>query len=226
MGRELRRVPLDFDWPLNEVWQGYLSPKWRPCPNPECVNGETTDAAWLGALTHLILMLGEEGQARGDRPLHPWLQSVALAPKRRPTARMAEVTGGLSGRPPREWGHDACDRWAATKAILKAAGLSEDWGTCPTCKGHAIHPGDIAASEAWEPTEPPTGDGYQLWETTSEGSPQTPVFATLDELCAYAAGHCTTFASDRASAEGWKHMLTDGMVASVRPMGNGTALFI
>ena len=26
MGRELKRVPLDFNWPLNQVWKGYLSP--------------------------------------------------------------------------------------------------------------------------------------------------------------------------------------------------------
>jgi hypothetical protein len=26
MGRKVRRVPLDFDWPLNEVWEGFLSP--------------------------------------------------------------------------------------------------------------------------------------------------------------------------------------------------------
>ena len=37
MGRELKRVPLDFDWPQNKVWHGYLNPyhstkcpdKWR-----------------------------------------------------------------------------------------------------------------------------------------------------------------------------------------------------
>lgn len=32
MGRELKRVPLDFDWPLNERWKGYVSPEWRACP--------------------------------------------------------------------------------------------------------------------------------------------------------------------------------------------------
>lgn len=26
MGRELRRVPLDFDWPLNERWKGFCNP--------------------------------------------------------------------------------------------------------------------------------------------------------------------------------------------------------
>lgn len=33
MGREIKRVPLDFDWPLKVVWKGYMSPyRWRDCP--------------------------------------------------------------------------------------------------------------------------------------------------------------------------------------------------
>ena len=26
MGRQVKRVPLDFDWPINETWKGYLNP--------------------------------------------------------------------------------------------------------------------------------------------------------------------------------------------------------
>jgi hypothetical protein len=26
MGRELRRVPLDFNWPIGQIWKGYWSP--------------------------------------------------------------------------------------------------------------------------------------------------------------------------------------------------------
>ncbi len=59
---------------------------------------------------------------------------------------------------------------------------------------------------------PPKGKGYQLWENTSEGSPQTPVFRTLDELCEYAAAHCTTFASFTATKNEWRKMLDDGFV--------------
>ena len=61
-------------------------------------------------------------------------------------------------------------------------------------------------------THPPEGDGFQLWETTSEGSPISPVFATLDELCAWCADHATTFADFRASADQWKAMLGEGLV--------------
>ena len=33
--------------------------------------------------------------------------------------------------------------------------------------------------------EPPTGDGWQLWENVSEGSPVSPVFATKEEFADY-----------------------------------------
>lgn len=35
MGRELKRVPLDFDWPINKVWKGFINPYWEQsheCP--------------------------------------------------------------------------------------------------------------------------------------------------------------------------------------------------
>jgi hypothetical protein len=226
MGRELRRVPLDFDWPLNKVWQGYVPPEWRPCPSDDCENGSTVVGAWIEAIAHLLLMVGEAGIT--GRSLHPWLEAVPLAPRKKPGPQSAEFSGGLAGRAPAgPFGHDACDRWAATKAIIKAAGLPDEWGTCPTCKGHAIHPDDLEASETWKGAEPPEGAGYQLWETTSEGSPVSPVFATLDELCEYAAANCSTFGHDRASAEGWKAMLTDGIVAARHKMpGGGEAIFI
>ena len=33
MGRELKRVPLDFDWPLKKVYEGFLNPYFsKNCP--------------------------------------------------------------------------------------------------------------------------------------------------------------------------------------------------
>ena len=40
----------------------------------------------------------------------------------------------------------------------------------------------------------------------------SPVFATLEELCAWAADNATTFASFRATAEEWREMLDGGIV--------------
>jgi len=64
----------------------------------------------------------------------------------------------------------------------------------------------------------------QLYETTSEGTPCSPVFKAdeFDELCAWAADNCTTFASFKATKEEWKKMLSDGLVYAQ----SGNAMFI
>ena len=60
--------------------------------------------------------------------------------------------------------------------------------------------------------EPPKGEGYQLWNTTSEGSPISPVFETLDKLCEWCEVNATTFGKFKATKEEWKEMLQDGFV--------------
>lgn len=201
--RVVKRVPMDFDAPLNQTWPGYLSPDYRPCPSDDCDNGSKLAAAWVEKLAHLLLMLGDAPEDSG-RGLHPWLAALPLRPDKRPLPNVREITGGLAGRPHRQpFGHDAIDGWNATKAILKAAGLPEDWGICPVCKGHCMHPDDIAPSEAWKPTEPPEGEGWQLWETTSEGSPVSPVFKSAEALAEWCAGNATPFADLRWTAAEW-----------------------
>ena len=39
MGRELKRVPLDFNYPLKKVWKGYSNPYFVECPS--CENDES-----------------------------------------------------------------------------------------------------------------------------------------------------------------------------------------
>lgn len=195
---------MDFDAPLNELWHGYVSPDWRPCPSDDCDNGSTVAAAWVEKIVWQLLILASADEANGQA-LHPWLKSVPLRPEKLPKPEaIRELTGGLSREYRAPFGHDACDRWSAMKAVVRAAGLDPDaWCTCQTCKGHAMHPADIVPSEAWECTEPPEGDGWQMWETTTEGSPQTPVFATAGELAEHCAEHCTVFADMRWTAEQW-----------------------
>lgn len=54
---------------------------------------------------------------------------------------------------------------------------------------------------------PPKGDGYQVWEWTSEGSPISPVFETLEECCEWASKNLTVWASKKATAKEWKELL-------------------
>lgn len=64
----------------------------------------------------------------------------------------------------------------------------------------------------------------QLYETTSEGTPKSPVFRAdeFEKLCEYAAKNCTTFAHFTATKEEWMQMLTDGLVFAKQ----GGAIFI
>ncbi len=213
MGRELKRVPLDFDWPQGEGWEGYINPHYRKCPSTHCIDGSTPARKWLAAITSLIMIAGEEA-AKNGVVTHPYLWALSNMPDMLPTPDMAELSTGLAGRSPEgRVGHDSMDHWEAERKIIAAAGLDPDvWGICPVCKGEDVDPAIKEAYEAWEKVEPPTGEGYQLWETTSEGSPSSPVFATLDELCAWCETNATTFASHTATALEWKSMLSEGMV--------------
>lgn len=74
--------------------------------------------------------------------------------------------------------------------------------------------------EDWTRTDPPPGEGYQLWEDVSEGSPVSPVFTTLEALCTWAEGNATTFASYKATAAEWRQMLEDDFVHATDGNGN------
>ena len=104
---------------------------------------------------------------------------------------------GLKG-----FGHDSLNCHFVVEAACERLGVV---ATCPVCDGH----GDIAtdaqreAAENVEEYEPPVGEGWQLWETTSEGSPTSPVFATAEELAEWCAENATVFADMKQPAEAW-----------------------
>jgi hypothetical protein len=202
MGREIKRVALDFKPKLGEVWPGFLNEHYRECP--QCSGGTTTAHARLSDLVSLLMLSGEDAK-RGKA--HPYFYDAPLhhtAGTKAPSIDMIELTTGLAGREPSFMGHDSIDRWSATKKIIAAAGLPEDWGTCPHCKGDAIDPEVKEAYEAWQESPPPAGDGYQLWSTTTEGTPMTPVFSAPEELARHCAdNNVSTFGSDTADYETW-----------------------
>lgn len=207
MGRQLKRVALDFNYPLNKTWEGFLNPHYKKCPH--CENGYTQARERLQNLVSLIMLSGSDSLEGKNHPYFDHIQKFVYGFNSIPSKDMAELTTGLAGREcSRPFGHDACDRWSAEKKIIEAAGLDADkWGICPYCNGEAIDADIKEAYEAWQKYEPPTGEGYQLWENTSEGSPQSPVFKTLDELCGWCADNATTFGSSKASKESWLKML-------------------
>jgi hypothetical protein len=251
----MKRVPLDFDWPLNKVWKGYINPNHKPCP-ANCHRGMTYAAAWVEAIARFLGLMGsqaveeprfEEIRARGVLCPHPYFEEFSQAPrfelprdvsekiraepdqatrmrmlnahyavsppKLLPfTEGIADFIAGLAGKRPQGGLLSSDTNYDIYRKLLEVAGLPEGWDTCKVCGGDALDPAVKEAYEAWKSYEPPTGEGYQLWETTSEGSPTSPVFKTMDELCAWCETNATTFGSAKTSAAEWKRMLEKDFV--------------
>ena len=290
MGRELRRVPFDFAWPLGKVWGGYVRPaRFEEVSCPDCSEGLGVGYAprakqlfslWYG---YAPFKPGDNGSVSFTIE-HPVVRgraerNIASAPEyygegeqatRREAWRLAVLFNGSWGHHlnaddvaalieadrlwdfTRHWvkgegwvdndpvviptpqevndwsvdgvGHDSSSAHLVIKARCKREGVSR---TCPTCDGYGsteAYPGQREESEDWEWIEPPTGPGYQLWETTSEGSPKTPVYETIEELCVYAAANVSTFGSDMATAEQWREMLDENFVHSEYVAADGSRM--
>lgn len=97
---------------------------------------------------------------------------------------------------------EACNGSGRNRETKK---LFDDWSTHSRTDGREgwgehLEQEDVQAlieeikrlHEEWEKFEPPTGEGFQLWETTSEGSPDSPVFETIEALCNWCSEHTTT----------------------------------
>lgn len=258
MGREIKRVPVDWDWPLNKTWSGYLltdeeEARFAEDSCPECENGYSPlgkylHDLWYGyvpfsppdngsqSLTHLtpeVRAFAERNVTRDEGSLRFYTRdyfghvSVEVAIVNEAT-RLATLWNGMwchhlnqadvdalieAGRlmdfthrwtkgegwqriepapvitaeQVNRWslqgfGHDSLNAMIAVNARCEREGQPS---TCQTCHGHGSlerRPGQRSERDTWTRTEPPTGEGWQLWETVSEGSPVSPVFATAEEL--------------------------------------------
>lgn len=210
MSREVHRVPLDFDWPLNKVWKGYLQPDELDGERCEACNGsgQTHFGWWLQKFSYAMGMLADDvrAQERG-KPMHPWLREfphphghweypVDGDPQSgpgqfiidRPSADALDFFGALLGVDKEKitgqmFGEDP--HYAVMRKLLEATGTDV---SCQDCGGHGEtekYPGQRAEAETWKPTGPPEGEGWQLWSTISEGSPISPVFSSADGLAGW-----------------------------------------
>jgi hypothetical protein len=216
MGREIKRVPLNFDWPLGRVWRGFLNPHYDGhCKDCDECNGRgsTTAMQRVEDLASLLLMSAEDA-IRGR--VHPYFEEAPLYNTRGivVSKNIIELAAGLAGRSAvGRMGHDCTDRHEATKAIIRAAGFDfEEWGWCKACEGEgSVWDGEEnkRKAENWEREEPPAGDGYQLWETVTEGSPISPVFDTPEKLADWLVSPAYDCTSDSATTrEQWLKFIT------------------
>lgn len=200
---KIRRVPLDFDWPLNQVWRGYVLPEVLRLPAcPDCrYDGHRSTG--LSAAAYAI----EETFYAHSTP-EPWRSHIAWHDKiTQPEVDMLLRKGRLrtwgtdpdtgedgwlalprtaaevnaEQHAPGLGGHDASNRWALVTYRCKRLRIDMD---CPACGGttHVGTPEQVAAKKAWKPSGPPKGRGWQVWEDISEGSPISPVFAIREDL--------------------------------------------
>lgn len=209
MGRELKRVPLDFDWSTKQVWKGYLNPyhsqkcqscdqtglnlatkaihdSWYSFDETQWLDASETrrfnNKAWGNHITEIeVAALVKAGRLHDLT--HDWVGGskgwVEKVPAYIPTAEEVNQWNRTG------FGHDSTNQSICVKA--RAENL-DVYGKCTHCNGE----GEIwqseeikSLNEEWRQFDPPIGDGFQLWSTTTEGHPITPVFGTLDALCEY-----------------------------------------
>jgi hypothetical protein len=213
MSREVKRVPFDFDGPVGQVWEGYLShhefPACEACdysppslmaapfPRPRQGTGYTREA-WAIASTFypFQIIAAEPGRTQAQAEKLAWHDKLDQAEvdhlvahgylrvwkdgRRQSVPRLAaEVNQAERDGPARV--HDAGARAMLVEFRCKRLGIPL---MCRACGGHGTvaTARERAAEEAWEPTEPPPGEGWQLWETVTAGSPLSPVFSSALEL--------------------------------------------
>jgi hypothetical protein len=207
MGREIKRVPLDFDWPMDIVWKGYMNP-YRSTDCKLCDGSGQNSATkklsddWYahlrtdgkeGWMYHLeqadIKALLDKGRLRDFNDCIPTPDEVN-----------AWARNGI--------GHDSINHWICVEAKAKRLGI---YGECSHCKGKGYYYCEDKyeeLSEEWESIEPPTGEGYQLWETTSEGSPRSPVFKTPEELAKWLFDNkASSFGTQTCTYEQWLNFI-------------------
>lgn len=247
MGREVKRVALDFEWPMNKRWEGFLNPHYADCK--QCSSCEGLGMAPWGVRIHeqwhgggaefhpsnvgLPPLTADSpiliGQATEKTEREAWHYGSGPAAVGREAARLANLFNGYKSnhltqaeidiidaaggfdeikhvrKPDGTWvprnGRITPEIHTATAIsshfrisympLLEALAATNGSYLCQKCDGEgstwASEDAERLADE-WNPTEPPEGDGWQLWETVSEGSPVSPVFATAEELAAWLGG--------------------------------------
>lgn len=227
MHRTLKRVPLNFQWPLDQVWKGYMNPypgkvRCKYCEgtglnpaskqvNDDYYDFEHTGRRWKNNITQ------DEVQALVDRHrlmdfTHVWTRGEGW--KRRDDGYIptAEEVNEASHR---GHVHDSINCWILVQVRCERLGV---WGTCKICKGKGRKfPPRVSRHKhnAWREYEPPTGPGYQLWETVSEGSPISPVFATPEELARWVSDNRAYHPDERTPYDVLLKMFKDEDVGSV-----------
>ena len=235
MGREIKRVALDFDYPINKmIWKGYHNPyKGLKC---ECCGGtgespeikvlsedwygfERPDKRWCHNITE------DEVKALVNAGRLMDFTRVPRNDKQRDDVEKKKAEGGNSWLPydngyiptaeeVNEWskngfGHDAINKFICVNARAKRLGITEF--ECRYCGGEGVLWPDEKykkLAKDFEFIDPPLGDGYQLWSTTTEGTPMSPVFERPEDLARWLADNkASSLGSNTSTYEQWLNFI-------------------
>lgn len=236
MSREIKRVPLSFDWPLQKVWRGYVNPYLDMCNDCAACEGSgyspdakalkdkwygyvdfqpsetgSTEFTWqtpeVKALAERNIRQNPEYYGHGDVAVKREAKRLAdhfnrrwshhldqddvdalFAKKRIHGCKQSPKASELNAAYLQGFGHDAINAWICIRSKCKRMGLTVP---CAACNGtgsqwESQHAKFLA--ENWTPDAVPEGDGWQLWETVSDGKPVSPVFETEQEFKTYLIG--------------------------------------
>jgi len=228
MSREVKRVPLDFKYKLNEVYEGYINPtKSQSCP--KC-NGNGTSkeyaiysSLWYGNNSGLYVPNPYRENARynptalqynlNEDDIKALMNRDRLSGFKKgyiPTPK--EVNQHYIKEP---FGHDSLNQWIVIDARLKKLNLPSE---CSKCKGTGYYWGSKEKEDRynnWVSFEPPIGEGYQIWETISEGSPVSPIFDIPKDLAEWMVNNDKTITKDTTLEQWVKFIEKEGYAPSL-----------
>lgn len=297
MGREVKRVALDFEWPLKETWEGYINPHYTAKRCAACDGSGYSDEyraledKWYGR----VPFNPKETGSVPYEPSHPLVRQIAQkkvnespdffirhgesteSAVRRESRRLCALynsqwyhhlsqtdvdalvekgrlwdftrvprteeqkqahveyrkNGGGYWMPEpngyhptaqevNDWsisnlmGHDSQNAYLVIKARCERDGVPY---LCQTCNGECqFWPSPEAEKlyDEWEKVEPPAGEGWQMWETTSEGSPISPVFQSPEGLARWLTKtEASAGGSQTATYGQWLAMINQGWAPSM-----------
>jgi hypothetical protein len=193
VGREIRRVPANFDWEIGKTWEGFLNPysdHIRKCDDCGGIgyneatkelydtfydshhNGVTWEYRFEDG--RAVELLGVTKRWQNQLTQDEYDALIESRGFKNPPP--LEEFNRRNCHPTRGYNFDACDMHLMVRTRAQRLGV---YGHCPKCKGSGSYwesEAWKALGEAWKEIPVPTGDWWQVWETVSEGSPITPAF--------------------------------------------------
>lgn len=270
MGREVRRVALDFQWPLHQVWEGFINPHHESVNCPHCEGSgagpearalhqlwygyvpfdpastgstpfteDTPEVRWFAernypSSSQRLPYEDPESMARTEarRLIRMWNNmwshhlsqadvDVLVAEGR---LRLDRGLADFKAETVNRWslcgfGHDCINQWIVTKARVALEGKAYE---CAHCGGEGYtwksEEGRLR-QESWVQIEPPAGEGYQIWETVSEGSPISPVFADPQQLATWMTRYSRGLDANTSCAQWLKFITGPGWAPSMIGLG-------